>query len=569
MHPLQPALRRFWPLFLGGLALLLTACPGVSGGGNGGAPQISSFTPSQNNVASGTPVTLNWVITGVPTSLSISGSDGTSLSSLIGTNTTVTPTTTTIYTLTATNSSGSDTETTTVTVGDTGPVTPPGGSSTLSFGVSKTQGGTFQNDAGNNITSAGDPRVVNVSAGSTFYAQVTYSGPAPVNGVTIYLANRSPANLMADLVPGTNVNGFTLQEAVGGCPVDGTQTSVTCVYPIKVASGTPNITGLAGVSGEFAYVFRSRVTDTAGATNMDAIRGYVTVGGGGTPPTSPPPADPNPPTEPPTNPPDPPSGNEDPVAAFTSTQTASSAAGVTYKFSAADSKDPDGNALAYAWDFGDDTTGTGRDFTKTYMTSGSYKVTLKVDDGKGGSDTETKTLEVKVGSAPTTYDLTVSQTGDGNVRPDPRGESCGQACTIYEAGTKVTLTAVPDKGSVFSGWGGACADAEAKTTCEVTVNGDTNVVATFNKAPTTPSTYRLTVSQPDEGKGNVRLSPSGEKCGVACNIYDAGTEVTLTPAEGEDSLFAGWGGDCEDFIVETCTLTLDSDKNVVAYFILE
>ena len=185
MHAKTHRLGKFAPLLLlATLTFLLTACPGISdnGGGNGGAPQISSFTPSQNNVASGTPVTLNWVITGVPTSLSISGSDGTSLSSLIGTNTTVTPTTTTTYTLTATNSSGSDTETTTVTVGGTVTPPPPGGSRTLSFGVSLSQTGPFTSDADGGIT-AGDPRIVNVPAsGGTFYAQVTYSGPAPVNG---------------------------------------------------------------------------------------------------------------------------------------------------------------------------------------------------------------------------------------------------------------------------------------------------------------------------------------------------------------------------------------------------
>ena len=108
MHPLQPALRRFWPLVVGASALLLTACPGVSGNGNSGAPQITSFTASQTNVASGTPVTLSWMITGSPTSLSLSGSDGTNLSSLSGTTTSVTPTATTTYTLTASNSSGSD-----------------------------------------------------------------------------------------------------------------------------------------------------------------------------------------------------------------------------------------------------------------------------------------------------------------------------------------------------------------------------------------------------------------------------------------------------------------------------
>ncbi len=306
MHTKTHRLGKFAPLLLlAALTVLLTACPGVSGGGNGGAPQITSFTPSQNNVASGTPVTLNWVITGVPTSLSLTGNDGTNLSSISGTNTTVRPTATTIYTLTATNSSGTDTETTTVTVGGTVTPPPPGGSRTVSFGVSLSQTGPFTSDADGGIT-AGDPRIVNVSAGKTFYAQVTYSGPAPVTGVTIYLANSNPPGFKSDLAQNTNVNGFTLGEAVGGCATDGTLTSITCTYPISVASGTPNITGLAGAGSEFAYVLRTRIADTAGGDPYDQPpRGYVTVGGSTTPPpVNPPPVNP-PPTNPPVTPPGP------------------------------------------------------------------------------------------------------------------------------------------------------------------------------------------------------------------------------------------------------------------------
>ena len=119
-------LARFAPLLLfAALTVLLTACPGVSGGNNGnnsGAPQITSFTANPSTIAAaGQSVTLSWAITGSPTSLSISGSDGTNLSSLSGTNTVVNPTATTTYTLTATNSSGSDDAMTTVTVGGTVP----------------------------------------------------------------------------------------------------------------------------------------------------------------------------------------------------------------------------------------------------------------------------------------------------------------------------------------------------------------------------------------------------------------------------------------------------------------
>lgn len=47
------------------------------------------------------------------------------------------------------------------------------------------------------------------------------------------------------------------------------------------------------------------------------------------------------------------------------------------------STDPDGDKLTYSWDFGDGTTGEGAKVTHVYKTAGEYKVTLKVDDGKG------------------------------------------------------------------------------------------------------------------------------------------------------------------------------------------
>ena len=453
MHHLRPTLRRFWPLVLGALALLLTACPGISGGSTG-KPQITSFTATPNSVAAGAQVTLSWVVTGSLTSLTIDNNVG----SVTGSSQTVNPITSTTYTLTATNSSGSDTATVPVTVGGTVPP-PTGGSASLTFGVSTTQAGPFQNDAGSNITSASDPRVVSVAAGNTFYAQVNYSGPTPVTAVTIYLANRNPAGFQADLVQGSAVNGFTLGAELTGCALNGTQTSVTCVYPIKVAAGTPNITGLTGSGTEFAYVLRSRVTDTAGTVTAQAVRGYVVVGSGG-----------------------------------------------------------------------------------------------------GGTPTPTPT------PTPVTYQLKVTQPGNGsgNVKASPSGTSCGTACTVYDAGTVVTLTAVPGSNSSFTGWGGACAGAGTSLTCKVTMNSVKNVVATFGKAQ---ATYRLTVSQPGAGKGNVQASPSGTSCGVACTIYPANTNVTLIAKPTAPASFSSWGGACSAAgKAPTCQLTMDGDKAVVATF---
>ena len=76
---------------------------------------------------------------------------------------------------------------------------------------------------------------------------------------------------------------------MGGCALDGTQTSITCIYEIAVGN-IPNIDELQGSGSEFAYVFRTRVADAAGNVVDEPPRGYVIVGeGGGTPnPPNPP-----------------------------------------------------------------------------------------------------------------------------------------------------------------------------------------------------------------------------------------------------------------------------------------
>ncbi len=71
------------------------------------------------------------------------------------------------------------------------------------------------------------------------------------------------------------------------------------------------------------------------------------------------------------------------------------------------------------------------------------------------------------------YTLSVSKngTGGGSVSTSPSG-------TVFSAGTAVTLTAAADANSVFAGWSGGCTGMAS--TCQVTMNSNLSVTATFN-----------------------------------------------------------------------------------------
>jgi PKD repeat protein len=62
--------------------------------------------------------------------------------------------------------------------------------------------------------------------------------------------------------------------------------------------------------------------------------------------------------------------------------------------------DPDGFVASYAWSFGDGGTATGSSVSHTYVTLGSYTITLRVIDDKGAEGTTTATIIVKANQAP-------------------------------------------------------------------------------------------------------------------------------------------------------------------------
>ncbi|MFA7385534.1 MAG: hypothetical protein WCZ99_01150 [Candidatus Paceibacterota bacterium] len=82
------------------------------------------------------------------------------------------------------------------------------------------------------------------------------------------------------------------------------------------------------------------------------------------------------------------------------------------------------------------------------------------------------------------FSVSVSKGGSGigGITSDPSGITCGNDCSYsYESGTVITLTAITSPVSVFSGWSGACSGSS--TTCQITMNENKTVTATFDPMP--------------------------------------------------------------------------------------
>lgn len=87
--------------------------------------------------------------------------------------------------------------------------------------------------------------------------------------------------------------------------------------------------------------------------------------------------------------------NTPPVAMIDGPATATTSQSIT--FSGAGSSDGDGDALSYMFDFGDGTTtpaGSASSASHVYTAAGRYTVTLSVADGRGGTDTAARTIDV-------------------------------------------------------------------------------------------------------------------------------------------------------------------------------
>ena len=205
------------------------------------------------------------------------------------------------------------------------------------------------------------------------------------------------------------------------------------------------------------------------------------------------------------------------------------------------------------------------DLTFAPTASGARTATLEIADDQNCSP---QPVDLVGGSAAGPFVITaqLSGTGSGNLTSNPAGLSCGSqgtACSAsFASGKSVVVTPTADANSHFVGWGGACSGSAA---CDLTMNADRQIVATFDLNPS----LSISLGGNTTGTGTVTSNPAGIDCkfpdGGSCQAYfPKGASVQLTAAAGSGSVFGGWTGGCSG--TGTCTLTMNSDQNIGGSF---
>jgi uncharacterized protein YkwD len=151
--------------------------------------------------------------------------------------------------------------------------------------------------------------------------------------------------------------------------------------------------------------------------------------------------------------------------------------------------------------------------------------------------------------------LIVSSSAGGSVTTP------GAGTFTYDAGTVVSMVAVPAAGFRFVNWTGdvdSIENVEAASTT-ITVNGNCSVTANFEHIP--PEQFDLAISSTSDGSVAVP--------GEGTFTYAAGTSVNLiaTPTTGYQ--FVNWTGDVGtigDANAPSTTITMSGDYSVVANF---
>lgn len=394
--------------------IVASANPGTVSSRGGTSTISAKVTDAGGNALAGVPVTFTTTAGSLSASVSNTNSLGIA-TSILSTNRTADVTATAGVTTSTTTppsgGTGSGTTTTTapatskvtvtvnstqsITIGDASPTSPTVGQ-TVSLGLTYTAIGTtgaspivrITVNWGDGKTDAitGTPPSVShaYSAAGSYLVVVTGFDaledtstasksitvtPRPVPEVTIS-ASASPQA------------GQAVTFTIGAKPTTG-----NFITSILVDFGDGQSASLAGSAGTVQHVYNAAgtyqvtatATDTSGATGAGSTRIVVA---GATPPTPP----------------------AAPTASFTVNPTTGNV-DTTFLFDASLST---GTGLVYAWNFGDNTTGSGGLASHRYGSPSTYVVTLTVTDTLGRSAAAAKSVEVTAAPLPPTALFTVT-----------------------------------------------------------------------------------------------------------------------------------------------------------------
>ena len=142
--------------------------------------------------------------------------------------------------------------------------------------------------------------------------------------------------------------------------------------------------------------------------------------------------------------------------------------------------------------------------------------------------------------------------GSGTITSAPAGLNCtvkdgvtsGVCAVTFANGTVVSVTQIPNAGSIFQGWSGDCVG----NPCQVTMSQARVAEVTYR----VPPAGIIAISGNGTGTGSVTSSPSGIACtvtagvtsGICSSTFDAGVNVTLIGGSTNNGSFDGFSGAC-------------------------
>ena len=238
-------------------------------------------------------------------------------------------------------------------------------------------------------------------------------------------------------------------------------------------------------------------------------------------------------------------------------------AGEEFIFSAADSFDPEGDDLTYAWEFGDNTTSDEEEPTHIWYEVGTYKVNLTVEDQHEQSDTASLYIDIERGTPTAVFEF---RDGDEVVN----ATRIGDALTLDAGNSTTPIGALENYTWEF---GDGNTDETNETTIDHTWNSggwyDVNLSVRDENNETDNATERLKVLPNDyhhEHSDGVYIIPydsTEDDYAFPVEIFmesiDLNLDISSDGGGGFDYLFEVY--DSEDNLLWNADGTVDSGSS--------